>query len=238
MTCIFEAWASRLGHKNVRLAVEPVAQQELFCTYRHVEADAAKAEKVARSVQKKISWEAYRQMYLAAMSFENDRLDAIYRFLVRGFACGRGVTDMFFCPEVMRVLELSRKAGNEANFFREFTRFTSVDGRVYVSHIEPKCNVTAVVAQHFADRMPSEHWMIIDDGRRIAAVHPKDERFYMTRLSEEEFLRLRATEAKRDLYTDLWKEFFAAIGIEARKNEKCQRNMMPLWYRKHMTEFL
>lgn len=237
MSCVYDAWASRLGHDNVRLQLEPVWQQGLFCTYVHVEPDAQKAAKVARSIQKKISWEAYRQVFLASMSCEPERLDAVYRFLVLGFAAGRKVTDMLYRPEAVWILELSRKAGNEAAYFREFTRFSRV-GHVYVAHIEPKCNVTAVSAGHFADRMPSEDWMLIDDNRRIAAVHPKDRPFYMTRLTEEELGRLRRTEEGGDLYTDLWKEFFRSIGIEARRNRECQRNNMPLWYRKHATEFL
>ena len=236
MTCIYDAWDSRLGHDNLRLQLEPVLQEELFCDYIHVEPDAGKAEKVVRSIQKKISYEAYRQTFLAAMSFEDDRLDAIYRFLVLGFSAGRKLTDMLFRPEVMWILELSRKVGNEANYFREFTRFTQV-GKVYVAHIEPKCNVTSISAEHFADRMPSEYWMMIDDNRRIAAVHPKNQPFYMTELSDREMHDLAVTEKSDDIYTDLWKEFFQSIGIEARKNEKCQRNLMPLWYRKHMTEF-
>ncbi len=276
MTCVYEAWAGRRGHANVKLQLEPVEQPELFCEYISVSADAKKAEKVVRAIRQKISAEAYRQVFYAAMSFYPDRLDAIYRFLILGFACGAGVTKMFSEPSVMRVLELSRKAGNEMHYFREFTRFTAIDGyetvqasdagregaeadfdadescavqnndadaqhvsaKVYVAHIEPKCNITALTANHFADRMPSEAWMIIDDNRRIAAVHPKDQPFYMTVLTEEEMQKLAETERRGDIFTELWKEFFRTIGIEQRRNAKCQRNMMPLWYRKHVTEFL
>lgn len=253
MTCIYEAWAGRRGHVNIRLQLEPVEQPELFCEYLPVSADAEKAEKVVRAIRQKISAEAYRQVFYAAMSFYPDRLDAIYRFLILGFACGAKVTKMFSEPSVMRVLELSRKAGNEMHYFREFTRFVSIDGyfsaqmsrmdaecmseKVYVAHIEPKCNITAVTASHFADRMPSEYWMLIDDNRRIAAVHPKDQPFYMTILSEEEMQKLAETERRGDLFTKLWKEFFNTIGIQQRRNADCQRNMMPLWYRKHATEF-
>ncbi len=236
MTCIYDAWASRLGHDNLRLQLEPVWQPGLFCTYVHVEADQGKAAKVVRSIQRKISYEAYRQVFLAAMSFEQDRLDAIYRFLVLGFASGRKLTQMLSRPEVVWIFELSRKANTEANYFREFTRFSQV-GQVYVAHIEPKCNVTAISAAHFADRMPSEYWMLIDDNRRIAAVHPKDRSFYMTKLTRQELEQLRRTEEEEDLYTDLWKEFFESIAIEARRNSECQRNNMPIWYRKHATEF-
>lgn len=238
MSCIYDAWASKIGHKNIRLELEPVYLQDLFSEYVHVEADLEKTEKVIRSIQKKISLEAWQWVYLAAMSFEPGRLDAIYRFLLFGFTYGRQVTQMLAAEPVAELLRLKKKVGNEMHFFREFTRFSSVGGRVYVSHVEPKCNIIAMTAEHFADRMPSEYWIIVDDARRIAAVHPKNESFYMTELTEAEVENLKESEKGKDVYTELWKEFFRTIGIEARKNPTCQRNMMPLWYRKHMTEFL
>lgn len=281
MTCVYQAWDSRLGHRNIRLMLEPVEQQELFCDYIHVEGDPEKTEKVVRSIRRKISDEAYSQIFKAAMAFEPDRLDTIYRFLLLGFTYGRKVTDMLFEPAVIRILELSRKVGNEAHYFREFTRFVSVnlrpvisavpsswesasfgqsvsygespalrtsaqDGsprqglseKVYVAHIEPKCNILTITARHFEDRMPSEHWIILDDNRLLAAVHPKDQPFYLTTLSPFHLEHLLELEKERDVYTDLWQEFFDTIGIQARANSKCQRTMLPLWYRKHMTEFL
>ena len=39
LTCIYEAWNSRLGYRNVRLMTEPVGNLELFCDYCHVEPD-------------------------------------------------------------------------------------------------------------------------------------------------------------------------------------------------------
>ena len=40
-----------------------------------------------------------------------------------------------------------------------------------------------------------------------------------------------------DAFVGLWKGFFSHIGIHERKNPRCQRSMLPLWYRKNMTEF-
>lgn len=238
MTCIYDAWASRRGHSNICLELEPISQPELFKEYIHVDSDREKAERVVRSIQNKISMRAYGQIYRAAMSIEADRLDAIYRFMILGFARGREVTEMLGNPWVMRILELGRKTANEAHYFREFTRFVSVDRKVYVSHIEPKCNVLTMTAEHFADRMPSEHWIIIDDNRETAAVHPANQPFYMTMLSKVEHDRFRQLEKERDEYSELWQTFFQTIGIKARENPRCQRNMLPLWYRKHMTEFM
>lgn len=237
MTCIYDVWAARHGSANVRLELEPVGQQEMFGTYVYVERDETKAAKVIRSIQNKISWEAYRQVYLAAMSDDSERLDVIYRFLLLGFAVGAQVTRRMADAPVMQLFALSRRAGNDMHYYREFTRFTRIEPGIYVAHIEPDCNIVGLTAYHFADRMPSEDWIIIDDRRRIAAVHRADQPFYVAELTPEEFARLQQTENYRDIYTSLWQNFFQTIAIRARENPDCQRTHFPLHYRRHVTEF-
>ena len=68
MTCIYDAWASREGHKNIRLMLEPIYEPELFCEYRHVDGDPEKSRKVIRSIQKRISFQAYQMVFRCAMS--------------------------------------------------------------------------------------------------------------------------------------------------------------------------
>ena len=85
MTCVYEAWASRLGHSNVKLKTEPIGNLELFCDYWHADADPEKTASVIRSIKNKISYQAYLMIYEAAMSDADDKLDTIYRFMVAGF---------------------------------------------------------------------------------------------------------------------------------------------------------
>lgn len=73
---------------------------------------------------------------------------------------------------VSRMLEIRRAVGNEIHHFREFARFNSIDNKVYVCHLEPKHDVIYQVAEHFADRMPDEYFMILDDNRKYAVIHP------------------------------------------------------------------
>ena len=160
------------------------------------------------------------------------------------------------------MLEIRRAVGNEIHHFREFARFNSIDNKVYVCHLEPKHDVIYQVAEHFADRMPDEYFMILDDNRKYAVIHPgkhysgqqadrereiseqnrymkeKAQKMYLRELSDEEIKTLRRTELLKDEYTELWKTFFHTIGIEQRKNPTCQRNLMPIWKRKHAVEFM
>lgn len=94
LTCIYEAWNSRLGYRNVRLMTEPVGNLELFCDYCHVEPDTEKAASVTRSIQKKIGAAAWRLVYLCAMSERSDAPDIIYRFLLYGFSYGKDTLHM------------------------------------------------------------------------------------------------------------------------------------------------
>jgi len=239
MSCIYTAWekALKCGHSNIRLKVEPIYQETLFDEYNHIDADEEKVEKVVRTIKNKLSSKGLFYVYRASLSSEEDSLDTIYRWLIKGFKVGPSVFDNYADPDVMRFVEINRRVGNEAHFFREFARFTSMDDKIYICHIEPKDNVISIVADHFANRMPSEHFMIIDDNRRYAIVHPKDEDNYIRFFTEDEMERLSTTESYEDEYTDMWRTFFNTIAIKERINPKCQRNMMPLWYRKHAVEF-
>lgn len=60
----------------------------------------------------------------------------------------------------------------------------------------------------------------------------------MRLLTQEEAKKLEELSEQQEEYVDLWKTFFDKIVIKERINKKLQTNMLPLRYRKHMTEFI
>ena len=82
---VYDAWMSRLGHDNVKLQLDSEYNYEMFAEYRKAEITEAKTEKVIRSIRSKISEDAYRYVYRAALSEEKGKADLIYRFLIYGF---------------------------------------------------------------------------------------------------------------------------------------------------------
>ena len=235
-TGIYDAWASRKGHSKVKLKLNNEDTLEMFSEYVNVVPDAEKAEKVRRSVCQKICAEAWIRVFRAAMSEAETKADDIYRFLVGGFYYGPKVLKMLAEPAVMRIMELDRKVGNEAHYWKEFLRFDERENGILFARIHPKSNVISMITPHFADRLSGENFMILDTGRGIAAIHPAGQPWYMTTVPLEEVEHL--LKVKPDEYRDLWKSFYRAITIEARLNPDLQRNRMPLWYREYMTEFL
>jgi probable DNA metabolism protein len=237
LTCIYEAFASGLGHKNIRLMAEPVGQETLFDEYIHVDPDPVKADKLSDAIISRISYEVYREMAYTAMAYEEDMPDNIYHVLILGFHYGPEVLHMIKFADIMRNREIRARVVREAERFREILRFHRV-GSVYVAHFEPKSRVVGYLGPIFSDRMPSEHFIIVDDIHREAVIHAGNRPFYLQRLSDSEFERLLQTEEDNDEYTDLWKAFFDSVTIKERANEKCQKNHFPLWARKHAVEFL
>lgn len=262
LTCIYYAWEMgiRLGHDNIRLMTEPVFQLSVFEEYEHIDAEPEIVKKVVRSICRKISIDAYISVYYACLSCE-DELDTIYRFLRIGFRMGSEVMSALTEGPVLRMMEVRRRIGNEIHSFQEFARFHSAGSKVYVCHLEPKNRILYQIAEHFADRMPMETFILIDDSRNYAVIHPgkirneewernvaaaeeltkeklaEAEEMYERELTSEEMRVLLQAEQYSDDYSKLWKTFFDAIAIKQRENRKCQMNHIPLWKRKHVTEF-
>ncbi|MCI8549210.1 MAG: DNA metabolism protein [Lachnospiraceae bacterium] len=237
-TGIYDAWDSGLGHENVRLFMKEQYEPEFFWEYEEVAPDAEKSEKVARSIRKKISGEAFRVVYRAALSAREERADVIYRFLIEGFCYGGITLRLLQKKAVADIFALSRKVANEAHQYLEFIRFEQLKNGVLFSVISPRSRVITLVAPHFADRFPEENWVIYDDVREEAAIHMAGEEWVVAEFSKAEADAFLEAQGEADGYVDLWKVFFRTISIKERENPNCQRNFLPLWYRKHMTEFL
>lgn len=237
LSCIYDAFMSRLGHSNIRLEIEPIEQYSLFENYVHVDADDRKASEVFNSINSKISPYFYGEIAYCFGAFEKDTLNTIYRMLVLGFKYGPSALDMYQYKDVVRFKEISRRYGNEAHSFREFARFTRY-GDIYIAHIEPKSHVLLPVAEYFIDRMPSEHWIIVDDVHKEAIIHPVNSPYYLRKLTPEEFAKLSSTDENADSFAVWWKAYFKHIAIKERENYTCQLNHFPKWKRTHVTEFM
>ena len=223
------------GYKdNIAVACKYNYVPSLFCNYIEVETDEDKAGKTVNHIVKVMGIDAYDTAMGVACHFSEDAGEVLFGFLVRGFKVGKGITAMFTDKYVMRAFELSRKVHNESHLMREFLRFTDVGGKLYAK-IEPKCNIVHMMCNHFADRFPGENWLIYDSVHHVVAVHPKYQKWFLTDDAGVDYEMI--DKVAQDGYVDLWKLFVDTIAIEERRNERCQNNHMPKWYRKNMTEW-
>ena len=237
LTGVYDAWDSGLGHSNVQLEIENTRNMELFAEYVQVNEDAEKVEKVIRSIRKKLSEEVFAYVYKAAMSFEENKADAIYRFLIVAFKQGPRVIEHLGDSAVCRVFELTRNVSNETHLLLGFIRFHELNSKILLGKIEPKNNVLCLVAPHFADRLSGENWIIFDENRKIAAVHKRLEGWVLVNGIADKIESMSKLSENELEYQHLWSTFFRTIAIKERTNEALQKQLLPLRYRKNMTEF-
>jgi probable DNA metabolism protein len=240
-TAIYIAWSSRLGHSNVKIEEKSEGSKfsniELFSDYIAVDTDNELSNKVARSIREKISQEAYEMSCRVALSDYSGKADLIYRFLILGFAIGSQVVEHLSNEVVNMVFKVNKNVANEAHHLLGFIRFSEQENGLLTSIIHPKNNVLSLVAPHFADRLPTERFLIYDGNRKLAALHIPNTPWIIAEVPDIDQDRVREVSEYEDRYRDMWISFFDHIAIKERVNSKLQRNNLPLRFRGDMTEF-
>lgn len=233
---IYDAWLSRLGHKHVR--IEPEGEdRELFCEYRYVQTDAEKAAKVVKSIREKLSDKMFEIVYKAALSQDRFRADKIYRFLIYTFAVGPTAVTMLQIPEIHEIFQMNRHLEREYQHMLGFTRFSQMKEGVLLAVIGPKNDLLVLLAEHFADRMSCENWIIYDEHRKKSAIFQAGKGWGIVRADSANWQDYISRHRDENTMESLWKVFCQTIAIEERYNPRCQMNMLPLRFRTYMTEF-
>lgn len=236
---VYEAYAGKLGYENVKLQINEETQRELFADYVLVGTDAEKAAKVLRTVRRELGLEAHDCICQAAASWDYRKADAIYRTIVLGLHLPdkKNVMHCLTKPYVCTVAELAKRTWNEAHRLMGFVRFTELAGGILYADIHPENHVLPLIAPHFANRYPEENWVIYDERREVFAIHRAGRGWVLLegmKIAEEAKAQLSMEEED---YRQMWKAFTQSVAIEARKNEKLQKQLLPLKFRDKMTEY-
>lgn len=235
-TGIYDAWAAQYGHDNNQILVEEPDNFELFSKFIYVETDMEKAEKVTRTIQKKISKDAYVAVFHATLSKDKMKADTIYRFLIFGFVMGKRVVEHLSNPYVDHLFKMDLNVKREMYHYEGFLRFVKMGNDVLWGRFRPENDLLIFMAEHFADRLPQENWLIYDERRIKAAIHRAGSDWvivenYPLHLDQD----LNQLE-EQDEFLNLWKKFVDTIAIKERTNEKLQLNMLPNRFREFMPE--
>ena len=208
-------------------------QQTVGTIYTDIETDIQKSGTVFDALHKKISPDAASTVYRAFLYFEEARFLHIYNYILLGFKVGADVDRHMKTDCVTYTQQCAKRAGHEAHKLTGFCRFVETKDKVLYCKIGPDCNVLEIIANHFADRLMNEQWIIHDEKRAIAAVYDGNE-YMITDVPDT----VSYTESEDEAaYKDLWHSFFDTIAIKNKINYKLQRQNLPLRYRKYMHEF-
>lgn len=238
-TGVYDGW--KLGNRGMQVALSmgQPRQTEFFCQYQTVDVDPQKAEKVARTIRRELGQDTYEQLCYAACSTQEDKGTCIYYALREGLS-GKGnrrcVLENLKNPYILKISKMRQTVWHEMHRFLGFVRFREIENGILFSEIGPDNPILPLLGPHFADRLPGENWMIYDENRRDALIHPAGKPCYIRRQAFLETQRLEGVQ-KDEVYVALWKEFCRSISVSERENLRAQRQNLPHKYRKYLTEF-
>lgn len=198
------------------------------------------AARVYRSIEERLAEESLRHVYYAFLSEAPNKESIILNYLRLGFRMGSKIDSYHTHPHVQPLHKISRKVGTEVHRFLGLLRFAD-NGRFLHARLAPDHNILPLLADHFAERLKNERWVIEDEKRRLAVVYdgkgregiPKQRNWYIICLQDA----LKYDVNEEDPYQELWKLYFNKITIESRRNPRLQTQFVPKRYRKNLVEF-
>ena len=250
LTCVFESYTHR---EEAVCFTSPEEDRLTLWPERHVDTDQAKAERVYRSLSKKISPQACRLVTQAFLTCLPERELHMYRFLRLGYQRGADITRDLTDDRVHVLWKAVQHLGSEAHLLKGFvrfsdlcgvhltkeahllkgfTRFSAQDG-LLIGEIEPKNRVLPLLRPHFCTRYSEEHFLIYDHTHRELLIHQPGR---WAILPAEDFAP--APPGQEEVtYRRLWRQFYDTIAIRERENPRCRMTNMPKRFWGTMTEF-
>ena len=229
LTCIYHHYYTHAVEGIYEARVyEPVLLQEV----KFIETEETYASRVHDAMIDKFSEAMYGDIYRTFLSNAYEKDTYLLAYLKLAFKMGYDTERLRSNEDVYQVQKLSHQVGFEAHRFMGLIRFSDVGGGLYAP-FRPDNNLVTLLADHFADRLKEERFIMHDVGRKLAVVCDRGQWL----LTDFDQVPDKALSKEEMLFRNLWKGYFETIGIEGRKNLKLQQSFVPLKYRQHLVEF-
>ncbi len=198
------------------------------------------AARVYKAVEEKLSGNSLHNIYHVFLSSCPDKENLILNYLRLGFRIGHNLDSYHTHPDVQPLHKTARKVTLEAHRFLGLLRFTDT-GKFLYAKLSPDHNILPLLADHFAERLKNERWLIEDCKRNLAVVYDGQSRDKKSRQRPWHLLilehPLEYAISEEDIYEELWKLYFNKVCIDSRRNPRLQAQFVPHRYRNYLVEF-
>lgn len=236
---LFDAYAMKVFPEALAAIGGPVP---LFAERVHeVATDPTHAARVWRGFERRLAARA-RSMFVYAWHGEGQPESDL-----RMLRCMRRVVDEGGIvltdradPDVKALYRLALEVSHEREHLKQFVRLQKAADGTYFAAVTPQHDALPLALDYFTDRFADQRWLLYDrrrdygyfyDGRTARRVTLEDDRGMIADKLADRWL----AEDERQ-FQALWKNYFRALAIPQRANERQQRRMMPRRYWKHLTE--
>lgn len=228
LTCFYHA------HKNNEepLFMEYSSQLSILGTYFNLETDNNISKKMRDHIISNCGYLCFDAIYKAFLSEReniNSNIFSFYKFSLK--TKGKSI-DMRNNDICFPVIDASNKVSRETHSCLGFVRFKKIDDKLLYAQYSPKSNVTELLMNHFIERNGSYSFIIHDAIRNIYGIYSENKLF----VGKYHKTPVVIPNDCDETYGNLWKSYHKAIAIPERKNLSLQRNLMPKFYWKNLTE--
>ena len=240
LTCIYFNY---YGEKASGIYQQEYYQPALMINSTEVITEPVLAARVYKAIEYKISSTSLDLVYHTFVSSASDKENLILNYLRLGFRLGPKIDLYHTHPDVYPLRKAAQKVTAEVHRFLGLLRFADAGNFLYAV-LSPDHFILPLIADHFADRLAGERWIIHDRKRDMAVVydgHGTDEdkssskrKWYITDFPHIGLLPLTQ---KEQYFQELWQQYFDKISIESRRNPRLQAQFVPYRYRNDLVEF-
>jgi probable DNA metabolism protein len=226
MTLVFDTW----NMKEALGEVSEWAGAESFLPERYFTFDEGKARRVKAYITGTLGPEFVFMAKEAFLSRRGSRFRSIVRTVHLSPSMGGKVLHLLD-DDVLDFIACMRETRMEAHHFMGLLRFRQMRDGSLLAVFAPRNNVLTLVLPHFAERFPDERLLLYDEGRGLAGLSGQ---------GRVEFVRaesLAPREAGNEAELQgLWRVFFNTLAIPERANPRLQRQHLPKYTWKNLTE--
>lgn len=238
LTAVFEIYEYKIQHPVIYK--NGVANGSLFGNSQEVQTNGIKSDRVYKKLADKLSKNSLRQLYPAFLSGLKDIENVLFRYIHFVLKSGAGVENDVSNPDVLMILQTSKKVAREKHRMEAFVRFQLTKDQLYYSIIQPDFDVLPLICTHFKTRYADQRWLIYDALRKYGMYYDKEKVEEVTinfspGINHNSIAKSWYDE-EEDLYQQLWRQYFSSVNIAARKNMKLHLQHMPRRYWKYLVE--
>ena len=239
LTAIFEA--INMNIIPDRILSTKSFQDDLFATKHFISTDSDKFDKIWNQIKEKSNEQNCQRIFKAYLSEMPDIEMIIYNYVKLIIETSYNVEVNFSEDSVIKLNNIQKKVGREAQRVLMFVRFQKTIDDIYYASFDPKYNVIPLTVAHFRNRFADQKWIIFDTRRKFG--------YYYDLKNVREITigkqRINFESGKVDndvlhvsekLFQKLWKGYYDTINIKERKNIKVHMQFLPKRFWKYLPE--
>lgn len=229
LTLVYEVYYKKLKPTKI---VSKIPQELILEEVFHIKIDEVKSQKVLKALKQNFPSKHFQTILNIFMCDKEDFELHLLNFIIIGFKDINQLKNINN-SSIFYIQNLEKKLFSANHKMTGFLRFEELEDDTLYAKLESNYNLCYFLGKHFYKRLNNQKYIIHDINRKLAFIK-NDEFIGVQNVASFEEPTLSKDEEK---FKKLWNKFFKSVSIQSRKNEKLQKNLVPLLYRTYMTEF-